>query len=43
MAKVVPTEFGNSLAIIAKLDVRKAAFPIASMILITNAREMNIV
>lgn len=43
VAKVVPTEFGNSLAIIAKLDVRKAAFPSASMILITNARVMNIV
>lgn len=43
VAKVVPTEFGNSFAIIAKLDVRKAAFPSASIILIRKAREMNIV
>jgi hypothetical protein len=40
---VVPTEFGNSFAMIAKLDVRKAAFPSASMILIMKARVMNIV
>jgi hypothetical protein len=39
----VPTEFGNSLAMMAKLDVRKAAFPRASIILIIKARVMNIV
>lgn len=43
VAKVVPTELGNSFAMIAKLDVRNAAFPIASMILIRNARLINIV
>ena len=43
VAKVVPTEFGNSFAMIAKDDVRKAAFPRASIILITKARVMNIV
>lgn len=43
VAKVVPTEFGNSFAIIANDDVRKAAFPKASIILITKARVMNIV
>lgn len=43
VANVVPTELGNSFAIIAKLDVRNAALPKASMILIMNARVMNIV
>lgn len=43
VAKVVPTELGNSLAMMAKLDVRKAAFPRASMILMTKASVMNIV
>jgi hypothetical protein len=42
VAKVVPTELGNSFAMIAKLDVRKAALPSASMILIVNANVMNI-
>lgn len=43
VANVVPTELGNSFARIAKLDVRKAALPKASMILIMNARVINIV
>lgn len=38
---MVATLFGNSLAIIAKDAVRKAAFPKAWTILITNASVMN--
>jgi hypothetical protein len=43
VANVVPTLFGNSLAMMAKLDVRKAAFPRASMMRMTKASVMNIV
>jgi hypothetical protein len=43
VAKVVPTEFGNSFAMIAKLEVRNAAFPNASTIRMAKARVMNIV
>lgn len=43
VANVVPTELGNSLAMIAKLDVRKAALPSASTMRIVKARVMNIV
>jgi hypothetical protein len=42
VAKEVPTLVGNSAAIIVKDAVRKAALPIASTILITNASVMNI-
>lgn len=43
VANVVPTEFGNSFAMMAKLDVRKAALPSASTIRMAKARVMNIV
>lgn len=41
LTKVVATFSGNSLAIIAKLAVKNAAFPIASTILITKLRIIN--
>lgn len=41
LTKVVPTLFGNSLAIIAKDAVKNAALPRASTILIMKASVMN--
>jgi len=38
LANVMATLFGNSLAIMAKLAVKNAAFPIASIILIKKDR-----
>lgn len=41
LTNVVATLFGNSLAMMAKLAVRKAAFPMASTIRMTKDRPIN--